>query len=172
MCLAGIVADGSQMTRKQLDSWAKVSAGMSMVSETIVPWVAVESLHARSLAMKWIKANSEHVASAGWSTYAGIVATSADQDLDLGEIRVLLKNVVKDIDTTPNRVRYMMNGFVIAVGAYVEPLLKQAKAAARKIGVVTVNMGDTACKVPLATAYIEKSEGMGRVGKKQKTVRC
>ena len=172
MYLAGIVADGSQMTRKQLDAWAKGSAGMSMVSEYTVPWVAVESRHARDLALKWIKAKTEHVASAGWSTYAGIVATSDDEDLDLGEIRGLLKKVVTDIDAAPNRVRYTMNGFVIAVGAYVEPLLKQAKAAARKIGVVSVNMGATACKVPLATSYIEKIEGMGRVGKKRKTLRC
>jgi hypothetical protein len=50
--------------------------------------------------------------------------------------------------------------------------LKQAKAAARQIGTVSVNMGETACKVPLATAYIEKIEGMGRVGQKKKTIRC
>jgi hypothetical protein len=62
--------------------------------------------------------------------------------------------------------------FVISVGGYVKPLLKQAKAAARQIGTVSVDMGDTACKVPLATAYIEKMEAAGRIGKKRKTMRC
>lgn len=65
-----------------------------------------------------------------------------------------------------------MNGFVIAVGAYVKPLLQQAKAAAQQIGEVSVDMGDTACKVPLATAYIAKIEGASRVGQKRKTIRC
>ncbi|HJN10581.1 MAG TPA: hypothetical protein QF564_17975 [Pirellulaceae bacterium] len=65
-----------------------------------------------------------------------------------------------------------MNGFVISVGTYVKPLLKQAKAAAKKIGMVEVDTGDTACKVPLATAYIEKVEAAGRVGKKRKTMMC
>jgi hypothetical protein len=61
---------------------------------------------------------------------------------------------------------------VISVGAYVKPLLKQAKATAQQIGEVSVDMGDTSCKVPVATAYIAKIEGMGRVGKKRKTMRC
>jgi 3-methyladenine DNA glycosylase AlkD len=172
MYLAGMVADGSQMTKKQLNGWARASAGMSMISEYTVPWVAVESPHSRDLALKWIGAKQEHVASAGWCTYSGILATQADLDLDLGEIRGLLKTVVNKIDTAPNRVRYTMNGFVIAVGAYVAPLLKPAKNAAAKLGVVSVDMGGTACKVPLATGYIEKIEGMGRVGKKRKTLRC
>ena len=90
----------------------------------------------------------------------------------LAEIEGLLNTVVKSITTAPNRVRYTMNGFVIAVGSYVKPLLKQAKAAARQVGAVTVDVGDTACKVPLATAYIEKLEAAGRTGQKRKTIRC
>jgi hypothetical protein len=35
-----------------------------------------------------------------------------------------------------------------------------------------VDVGDTACNVPLATAYIEKIEAAGRVGQKRKTIRC
>jgi hypothetical protein len=65
-----------------------------------------------------------------------------------------------------------MNGFVIAVGSYVKPLLAEAKAAARKIDVVNVDVGDTACKVPVASDYIAKMEAAGRIGKKKKTIRC
>ncbi len=63
-------------------------------------------------------------------------------------------------------------GFVIAVGTYVKPLLKKAKAVAKTIGTVSADMGDTACKVPLASAYIEKVETAGRIGKKRKTIKC
>ena len=59
-----------------------------------------------------------------------------------------------------------------SVGSYIKPLLKQAKATAKKIGVVSVEMGETACKVPLARDYIKKIESMGRVGKKRKTLKC
>ena len=171
MYLAGLVADGSQMTKKQLQSWVK-GATWSMQSEYTVPWVATESPHARDLAIKWINSKQEAIASSGWNTYAGIVATKPDEELDLAEIKQLLERVVNKIDAAPNRVRYTMNGFVIAVGAYVKPLLKRAKAAAKKIGAVKVDVGDTACKVPLASAYIEKIETMGRIGKKRKTIKC
>ena len=109
---------------------------------------------------------------AGWSTYSGLVALKPDAALDLKEIQSLLETIVEKIHTAPNRVRYTMNSFVISVGSYVKPLEKQAKAAAKKIGEVSVDMGDTACKIPLATAYIEKVEAAGKLGQKRKTIRC
>lgn len=172
MYLAGIVADGAQMTDKQLNKWAEDAAGLQMIYEYTVPWVAVDNVHARDLAMRWIKSKKEHVASAGWCTYSGLLATKPDADLDLAEIEQLLGTVVKGIGSAQNRVRSTMNAFVIAVGTYVKPLLKQAKAAARQIGAVSVDVGDTACEVPLATERIEKAEASGKIGQKRKTIRC
>jgi 3-methyladenine DNA glycosylase AlkD len=172
MYLAGIVADGSKMTVKELNAWAEGAANLQMIAEYTVPWVTVEHPQGRDLAMQWIKSKKEHVACTGWCTYSGLLATKADEALDLPEIEGLLGTVVKGIHSAPNRVRYTMNGFVIAVGGYVKPLSKQAKASARQIGTVSVDVGDTACNVPLATAYIEKMEAAGRAGKKRKTIRC
>jgi 3-methyladenine DNA glycosylase AlkD len=171
MYLAGMVADGGQMTKKQLESWAK-GATWHMLSEYTVPGVVCESDHARDLAVKWIDAKKESLACTGWSTYAGVVATRPDEELDLAEIEGLLDRVVAEVHAAPNKVRYLMNAFVIAVGSYVKPLLAKAKQAAKAIGAVEVDMGDTACKVPLATAYIEKVEAMGRVGRKRKSIKC
>lgn len=172
MYLAGMVADGRKMTKSQLQDWAKRARGLGMVYEYAVPWVASESPYARELAMKWISSKDEHIASCGWSTYTGIVATTPDEQLDLNEISSLLGSIVREIKTAQNRVRYNMNAFVIAVGVYVKPLSREAKAAAKKIGEVHVDIGDTACQVPLATAYIQKCETAGKVGKKRKTIRC
>jgi 3-methyladenine DNA glycosylase AlkD len=172
MYLAGMVADGAQMTQKQLNAWAEGAANLQMIAEYTVPWVTVENLQARDLALQWIKSKKEHVASSGWCTFSGLVATKPDDELDLAEIEKLLDTVVKGMKSAQNRERYTMNGFVIAVGSYVKPLAKQAKDAARKIGAVSVDVGETACQVPLATAYIEKNEAAGRAGKKRKTIRC
>lgn len=171
MYLAGMVADGSLMTKKLLDSWAK-QADWGMISEYTVPWVATESKHCRDLAMKWIGSKKETIASTGWCTYAGHVAITADEDLDLAEVKSLLKTVEGEIESAQNRVRYTMNGFVIAVGSYVLPLQKQAIATAKRIGKVEVDMGGTSCKVPLATQYIDKVISSGRAGKKRKTIKC
>lgn len=172
MYLAGMVADGKQLSTKQLDELAEGAAGMQMVAEYTVPWLAVENDHARELALEWMKSKKEHVAAAGWCTYAGIVATKADAELDLREIEQLLGTVVKEIGKAQNRVRYTMNHFVISVGGYVKPLSKKAKAAAQKIGDVSVDMGGTACQVPSASAYIAKMEARGKLGQKRKTMRC
>jgi hypothetical protein len=171
MYLAGMVADGRAMTKKQLEGWANATSCKTLCGYT-VPWVATESPFARELALKWMDSKKESVAIMGWSTYAGILATREDVELNLDEVRELLNQVVEKIHTSPNKVRYEMNQFVISVGAYVKPLLKAAKEAATAIGAVSVDMGDTACKVPESLAYIEKIEAMGRVGKKRKTMRC
>lgn len=171
MYLAALLADGSQMTKRQLDAWAK-SAWWYMLSEYSVPFVASEHPDAFSIAVKWIKSKRENVASSGWSTYAATIAVRPDEELNLAEIKTLLKQVESEIDDAPNHVRGCMNKFVISVGAYVKPLLKVAKTTAKRIGKVEVDMGNTSCKVPLATDAIAKIESMGRVGRKRKTAKC
>lgn len=65
-----------------------------------------------------------------------------------------------------------MNGFVISVGSYVSELNVKAKDVADHIGKVHVDVGNSACKVPLAKEYIEKVESKDRVGVKRKTCIC
>jgi 3-methyladenine DNA glycosylase AlkD len=172
MYLAGMVADGGKVTRAQLERWVESAGGLQMISEYTIPWLAVEHPEGRALAFEWIDSKKEHVATSGWCTYSGLVAVTPDEKLDLAEIEKLLAKIVKEIHGTQNRVRHTMNNFVIAVGSYVKPLSKRSKAVAAEIGNVSVDMGDTACKVPLAAAYIEKVEAMGRLGQKRKTIRC
>lgn len=40
------------------------------------------------------------------------------------------------------------------------------------VAFVAMDVGETACKVPLATENIEKTEAAGRVGKKRKAIWC
>jgi 3-methyladenine DNA glycosylase AlkD len=171
MYLAGYVADPAQFTKPQLQKWAR-GAYWPMISCYTVAWVAAESAFGRELALDWIDSDSEQIASAGWSTYGALVAITPDAELDLKEIEKLLGRVKAEIGSAPNRVKYCMNNFVIAVGGYVAPLTAKAKATAKAIGAVEVDMGDTSCQVPDASAYIEKIEKMGRVGKKRAHAMC
>lgn len=171
MYLAGMVADPAKMTKAALRKWAK-GAYWHMLSCYTVAWVAAESPHGRELALEWMDSDAEQVASAGWSTYGSLVAIKPDAELDLKEVEKLLNRVKAEIGSAANRVRYCMNGFVIAVGAFVAPLTAKAKAAAKAVGTVEVDMGDTSCSVPDACEYIAKIEKMGRVGKKRKHAGC
>jgi 3-methyladenine DNA glycosylase AlkD len=171
MYLAGLIADETRMTRKDLQRWLDRATSAALCDYT-VPWIAAESAHGHELAMKWIESKDEGVATAGWGTLSGLVALTDDAELDLKEMKRLLRRVSKQIRTAPNRVRYAMNGFMIATGTYVRPLTDEALAIAKGMGTVEVDMGDTACKVPDAAAYIEKVRQRGRIGKKRRTVRC
>ena len=171
MYLAGIVADGKSMSKKELNDWCR-AANWHMIAEYSLPGVAHENPHAKALASKWIKSKKDHVAAAGWNTYSGLVATQPDSELDLEEIKLLLRQITESIHDCGERVKYTMNGFVISVGGYVKPLSAKAKSTAKKIGTVSVEMGETACKVPLAIDYIAKMESTGRAFKKRKTIKC
>jgi 3-methyladenine DNA glycosylase AlkD len=171
MYLAGLIADDSRMTKKDLRNWLQ-KATCGALCEYTVAWVAAESNHGRELALEWIESDREHVAAAGWATLSSLVAIKDDADLDLAELKRLLQRVQKTIHQQPNRVRYVMNGFVIAVGCYVRELTDLALQTAKKIGPVTVDMGGTACKVPSALEYIQKVQKRGAVGKKRKTAKC
>jgi len=143
-----------------------------MVSEYAVAGVAAESPHGWKLGLEWIDSKNEDVASTGWNTLLGVISMTPDEDLDLKKIGSLLTRIKKTIHGAPNRVRYTMNNFVIAVGCYVIPLSDRARDDAEAIGKVDVDMGDTACKVPFAPAYIDKVVKMGRLGRKRKKARC
>ncbi|HZL86726.1 MAG TPA: DNA alkylation repair protein [Candidatus Krumholzibacteria bacterium] len=171
MYLAGLIADDRKMTKKDLQHWVDQATCPALCGFTVA-WVAAESPHARALALEWIDSDKESVASAGWNTYAGLLAMRPDAELDRDEIAALLARVEKEIHAAPNRVRYCMNGFVIAVGASVKPMLAKAKATAKRVGSVEVDMGKTSCKLPVALDMIAKVEAMGRVGSKRKTTKC
>jgi hypothetical protein len=171
MYLAGLIADDSRMTKKDLQRWAE-KAYCYPLSEYTVAWVAAESPHGLEMARKWIDAKQEGIAASGWSTLSSLVAIRDDDDLDLDLLAELLGRVRDSIHKQPNRVRYTMNGFVIAVGSYVRSLNSLAVQVGKAIGAVTVNMGDTACKVPYAPDYIKKVQDRGAIGKKRKTAKC
>jgi 3-methyladenine DNA glycosylase AlkD len=169
--LAGLIADEGRMTKADLQRWAK-NASWKMISEYSVAWVAGESRFGFELGKEWIDSDDENVATTGWATLSSLVSVKPDGELPIKELDKLLGRVAKSIAKSPDRVRYSMNSFVIAVGAYVSTLTDKAVAAAKQIGKVTVDMGDTACRVPDAAEYIAKVAKAGRIGRKRKTARC
>lgn len=171
MYLAGLIAEPKKMTKEQLQHWVE-NGKWYMVWEYTVAWMAAESNYGWELALAWIDAENPGIQSAGWSTLSGLVALKPDRELDMAELKKLLKRVQKEIHNAPNRVRYTMNGFLISVGCYVAELTEVSMDIAGKIGKVSVDMGGTACKVPDAVGYIHKVIDKGYLGKKRKTVVC
>jgi hypothetical protein len=68
-----------------------------------------------------------------------------------------LEIIGADIHSSKNRIRDAMNSAVINIGLRSATLEKRAVAAARRIGKVDVDHGETGCKTPDAVAYIKKT---------------
>ena len=171
MYLAGLIADEKKISKAELQRWAE-RASWHMISEYTVAWVAAESPHGWELALEWIDAPQESIASSGWATLSSLCTIRPDSELDTERLKKLLDRVADSVKQAPNRVRYTMNGFVTACGISVLPLHNYAMKIAEKIGEVYVDMGGTSCQVPLATSYLKNAAEKGKIGHKKKMARC
>lgn len=169
--LAGLLADPKKLAPETLQRWAE-TATWSMQAEYAVAWNAAESGHGWDLGRRWIEDPREMVATAGWHTLLGHLSLTPDAELDLPAVSALLQSIPERLPTALNRVRAAMNMYVIVVAGAVKPLFDEARAMAERIGAVDVDVGDTSCVIPLATAYIDKLVAGGHVGRKRKTVKC
>lgn len=169
MYLAGLIADEKKMTAEDLDKWL-LNSGCESIACTTVAWIAAESDFGHELALKWMKSDHETTAAAGWATYTSLIATKENDHINYPEVEGFLDHVAMVIHQEREEVKYQMNAFVIAAGGYMPELAVKAKAYGDRIGKVSVDMGNTACKVPLITPYIEKMEARGV--KKKKKARC
>jgi len=124
MYLAGLMADEKQISKDDLNQWVK-AAYWYYLSEYTVPWIAAESPYGFELGLDWIRSTEETVASAGWSTLSNYA--SINDSLNLETYASLLDEVGEKIHNAQNRVKYTMNGFVIAIGCYIQELSQKSK---------------------------------------------
>lgn len=171
MYLAGLIAEDERMTRTDLQRWAAGAYGGGLPGTT-VPSVATGSPYGKELALEWIDSPDATTASIGWATLSCQVSVKPDAELDLTELKRLLKRVQKEIHKAPDAVRYQMNNFVIAVACFIAPLTDIAMKAAESIGPVNADLGNNDCQVPFAPDYIQKVQQRGTIGKKRKSAKC
>ena len=100
------------------------------------------------------------------------ISITPDQELDLPWLQRLLDYVQSTIHQQPNEVRSGMNSFVIALGSLLFLCMKRQCKRVKAIGAVSVDVGDTACKIPFAPDYIAKVAARGAIGKKRKEIKC
>ncbi len=167
MYFAGLIADPNRMTEADFERWIE-AAYCYALSDFTVANVLVETGFAQTVADRWIDSGKEFYMSSGWSCYCRLLGMLPDGEFHSDKIRVMLDQVRNTIHNQPNRTRYAMNNFVIAAGISYLPLHAEAAAAAQAVGKVHVDMGKTACRVPLAAQYIQKAVDAGRLGSKRK----
>ena len=151
--LALKVADPASVSAAELDRFA--SEMRARMCGTYAAMLAAESPHGASTAREWLAARDERLRATAWAL-VGCMAnldTATDDEWFASQIA----RIERSIHTAPNAEREAMNLALIQIGGRSAALRKAALAAAKRIGKVEVDHGDTACKTPDATAYLEKT---------------
>jgi hypothetical protein len=150
--LAFKIVDPAKMTAADLDRWARET--IVRMCAGYVSMIAAEGPRGLETAARWLASPDEHLRCAGWGLVGQLAARDeATPDAWFAE---RLDQITRTIAKAPNWERYAMNGAVISIGGRSAPLKKAALAAAKRIGKVEVDHGDTSCKTPDAAPYIEK----------------
>ncbi len=151
--LAMKIADPTKISAAELDRWAKENTlrmcGMYIGS------LAAESPHGGAKAREWLASSDEEMRATGWTLVAQMA--NLDEKSPDDWFAKHLAKIEKTIHSSPSVERGAMNSAVIAIGGRSADLRKLATAAAKRIGPVEVDHGETACKTPDAATYIAKS---------------
>lgn len=151
--LAMKIADPAVMSAEDLDRWA--GAGLMRGCGNYVAALAAEGPHAMALAAKWLQATGRPEAVTGWLLVAALAMN--DEQVTEAWLRERLAEIEQTIHGAPNTQREAMNHALIMIGCHGPELRSLATAAAKRIGKVNVDHGDTACKTADAASYIEKT---------------
>lgn len=152
--LATMIIDPKLMSASLLDEWVK-SLDSYAITDAFAK-AAVQAPSAQKKFEKWMNSKNEWTACAGWTMLG---QSAANAELADSYFEPYLETIEREIHSRPNRVRYVMNSALIAIGSHREGLQKKALAVAEKIGKVEVDHGDTSCKTPDAASYILKTSG-------------
>jgi len=160
--LATKIADPPRMKARSLDAWAKELD--NYVLTDALSDLACQSRVAKRCLETWSSRGGEWIPSAGWSVLARCLLAGDKFTADF--LAKKLSTIEATIHASPNRVRYAMNGALIAIGTAGSGFEKKAIATARRIGKVKVDHGETGCKTPEAVTYIPKAAARYRQRKR------
>ena len=142
------------MNADQLDVWARDIDNSILAGE--LGALASTSRTGLTRFRKWTSKRGEWVATAGWNTFTEMVLERPRDDIDEALLDACLERIETRIHSQPNRVRYAMNNALIAIGTFNANYRDRAIAAAKRIGPVDVDHGDTNCKTPDAVSVYSK----------------
>lgn len=150
--LAMKIADPTQIRSAVLDRWAKENS-MRMCGAYIAS-LAAESPYAAAKVREWLASSDEGLRASGWTLIAQVA--NLDEKTPDAWFAKRLAQIAKTIHSSSSVERGAMNAAVIAIGGRSAALRKLATAAAKRIGPVEVDHGETACMTPDAVTYIVK----------------
>jgi len=155
--LATLIADPNTITEATLDAWSR-DITYYLLSDMLAAVVEKTMFVSKKL-RSWTKSTNEWIGRAGWSLVANVA--THDKSLPDSYFEKFLQQVERTIHDCPNFMRHAMNNALIAIGVRSVQLSQVAIDAAKRIGKVEVDHGETRCKTPNAVTYIQRTRTQG-----------
>ena len=152
--LALQVADPEKLTRSEADRLRQ--DGPVRVIGLYLSGLVARSAIADKTMHDWMKSPDESTRELGYGILGARLRDDPDSISDADATKVLA-TIEKEIHRSPNWARYAMNSALIGIGIAKPALRNKAIEAAKRIGKVDVDHGETNCKTPDAVPYIEKA---------------
>jgi 3-methyladenine DNA glycosylase AlkD len=151
--LAMMIADPKQANDRLLESWSKDLNNYTQ-ADAFAKYTD-QAGFARKKMEKWSKSKKEWTERAGWTLVSYLARN--DKELSNDFFEGYLEIIERDIHSSRNWTKEAMNSALISIGIRNSILEKKAIAAARRIGNVEIDHGETGCKTPDAVEYILKA---------------
>ena len=152
--LALQIADPEQLTPADADGLVK--DGQVRFLSCYLSGLLAHSPIAEATMLAWIKSPDECRREIGYGVLGVRLKDDPDSISD-GDTEEILATIEKEIHRSPNWARHAMNGALISIGIFKPALREKAIEAAKRIGKVEVDHGETSCKTPEPVAYIRKA---------------
>lgn len=136
-----------------------------IILENVLPSILVKDKDkASDFVRQYLHSSNHKERTVAYALYSQLISY---YDLDLDKIKEEVDHIISTISIEENRVKYVMNQFLIAVGVYEKELSSYVYQKAQTLDPVKVDMGKTACKVPSILTYIEKNQKRDKIGLKK-----
>ncbi len=152
--LALLVADPAQASRADAD--AMVMDGPVRFLGCYLAGLVARGPVADAAMRDWTQSRDERFREMGYGILGARLKDDPESIRDTDAEKFLAK-IEKEIHRSPNFARHAMNGALVSLGIFKPHLRERAIAAARRIGKVEVDHGETCCETPDAAAAIEKA---------------
>jgi 3-methyladenine DNA glycosylase AlkD len=159
--LACMVAEPAEFKAGELDAMSR-ELDNYVITDAFCG-LAAKSPSAVARMKKWCAAKGEWVSAAGWNL---MCIAAGRSELDDSYFLEQVATIEAKIQGSKNRTRHSMNQALICIGLRGPKMRKAAVAAAKRIGVVKVDHGETSCMTPDAQEYIAKTLAHRKTKKK------
>lgn len=150
--LATKIADPARTDASLIDRWRRPLDNYVVVD--LLSHLAAQADLPLSLIDEWCESDNEWTGQLGWNLVAH--RAMGTRPLPDAYFAQRLARIEREIHTRKNYTRHAMNGALMAIGLYASGMREAAVAAAKRIGKVEVDHGETSCVTPDAVAYIAR----------------